>query len=332
MNQLRFDGNWSYNSCRVLRLENELLLVDVLPECGGKIWRLVHKPSGRDLFWQHPRIAPGVWSPGTNYDDTFSGGWDELFPNGGPGTHAGEVYPDHGEYWTRPFDWNVDAEPDRITLHLVAEGAVTPTRMERWLTLTAGSPALKIRYRLTHLGGADLDYLWSLHPALPAVPGARLWVPGETGQIATPGFGRLADQPVDFQWPLAPGRDGKPIDLSRLPGPEESVPGYEMVYVTRLREGWFAVVDPASQIGLGLAFDRDLFQNMWIFQSFGGWRGLRTIVVEPCTGYPVDLGEASRSGRCARLQAGQVVETWATAVAIAGRAEIGRIDREGQLY
>ena len=77
MSSVRFDDGWSYNACRVLRLENALLRVDVLPECGGKILHLVHKPEDRDYLWQHPSTTPAVLPNAGNYDDNFCGGWDD---------------------------------------------------------------------------------------------------------------------------------------------------------------------------------------------------------------------------------------------------------------
>src|SRR5262245_3157669 len=122
MSYVRFDKDWQYNGCRVLRIESDLLRLDILPETGGRIYRWLYKPLDRDMLWQNPRIKPMIVAESTNYDDTFCGGWDELFPNGSAGLHGGEAYPDHGEYWTKRFDWEVQASASEATLHLLAEG------------------------------------------------------------------------------------------------------------------------------------------------------------------------------------------------------------------
>lgn len=331
MADLRFDKDWQYNGCRVLRIENDLLHLDVLPEVGGKIYHWIYKPLGRDWLWQHPRIKPAVLPESTSYDDTFSGGWDELFPNGSLGQHGGEFYPDHGEYWTRRFDWDVEQSQTAVTLYLRAEGSVTPTRMERWITLEAGSPAVRIGYRLTHLGEHPFDYLWSLHPALAATPGCRLTIPGGRSINAAPGIGRLAAEPLEFTWPIAPGCDGQPVDLSRIPA-SSGVPGYDMAYVTQLSDGWCGLIDEERQAGFAIAFDREFFKYVWVFQTHGGWRGLHTAIMEPCTGYPGDLAEAAAGGHCARLQPGQSVETQVTGVVITGRQDVSHIGLDGRVY
>ena len=38
---------------RVIRLQNGLVQADVVPELGGKIWRLTHLPSDFNLFDPH---------------------------------------------------------------------------------------------------------------------------------------------------------------------------------------------------------------------------------------------------------------------------------------
>ena len=328
MGYVRFEKDWQYNGCQGLRLENDLLRIELFPELGGKIYHWIHKPEDRDFLWQHPRIKPSVLPSGTDYDDHFAGGWDELFPNCGPGQHAGLSYPDHGEYWTQNFDWNVEQSGNAITLYLSGKGTVTPTRMERWMTLTASSPVVRFKHRLTHLGSNPVDYLWAFHPALAASSTCEILIPAGTGIIAEPGGGRLSADRLDFKWPMVSGRNGHLIDFSKIPT-TSGEPGFEMVYLTQLHEGWYGMIDRASRSGFGLAFDQELFNTMWVFQSHGGWRGLHVVIVEPCTGYPYDLAEAARSGHCARLKAGEVIETETTAVVFSGRDAVKHIAIDG---
>lgn len=330
MSSVQFDADWQYNGCRVLRLESDLLRLDILPEAGGRIYHWIDKPLDRDWLWQHPRIKPSILPESTNYDDTFSGGWDELFPNGSLGQHAGEFYPDHGEYWTKRFDWDVQQSLRSVTLHLLAEGSVTPTRMERWITMEAGSRAVQIRYKLSHLGEHPVDYLWSLHPALNVNANCELRVPGSKAINAAPGIGRLAAEPLEFNWPLGPGRDGGWVDLSRIPA-SSGVPLYDMAYVTELNDGWSGVIDHSQRAGFAIAFDRSLFRCAWVFQTHGGWRGLHTAIIEPCTGYPGDLAEAVAHRHCARLEPGQVLETQVTGVVFANRDSVEHVGLDGNV-
>lgn len=324
----RFDDARRLNGCRVLRIESDALVIEVLPEVGGKIYRWFHKPEERDWIWTHPRIPPAILPRGTDYDDHWCGGWDELFPCGGPGVHAGVEYPDHGEYWTAPCGWDVRRDGDALTLHLSATGGVTPTRWERWMTVRQGSSAVRFRHRITHHGPRDLDFLWALHPALAVRPGCRLLVPATEGVIGSPGGGRLAEAGGRFQWPLTPGRDGDAFDSSLVPqGVVEH--GFEMLYLDRLQAGWWALHDPTTRSGFGMAFDQRLFDTVWVFQTNGGWRGLHVAILEPCTGHPYDLAEAAAQGRCGRLAAGATLDTESTAVVYTGRDAVGTIAADG---
>jgi hypothetical protein len=328
MGYVRFEEDWKFNDCRVLRLESDLLRIDLFPELGGKIYHWIHKPTDRDFLWQHPRIPPKNMPAGTNYDDNFSGGWDELFPNGAAGQHHDEFYPDHGEYWTVAFDWEVRQARDELTLHLWAEGCVTPTRMERWITLTASSPAVRMKYRLTHLGRHGFDYIWSIHPALAVGPQSELIIPAAKGVIGSPGMGRLAREPLEFAWPRVPGGDGRLFDMSHVPSGAD-IPDYEMVFLTELREGWYAHLDHATRSGFGLAFDKQFFDTLWLFCTHGGWRGLHTVIPEAATGYPGDLAQAAAKGRCAHLAAGQTVETETAVVVFTDRDGVEHIAGDG---
>lgn len=328
MGYVRLNRDWRYNECRVLRLESDCLCLEVLPEVGGKIYRWIYKKLDRDYLWQHPRIPPRRLPPGTGFDDTWCGGWDDLFPSDSPCRHEGETYPDHGEYWTQPFDWEITQSGLELALYLRAEGPVTPTRMERWITLEAGSPVVRLRHRLTHLGEHAFDYLWKLHPALATSAQCEIVLPAGRGIVASPGSGRLAADPVEFTWPNAPGKDGSAVDLSRVPA-SSGARGYEMVYLTELHGGWLALLDHSTRSGFGLAYDRTLFNNVWLFASYGGWRGLHVAVPEPSTAYPYDLAEAASSGRVARLQPGHVVETEVVAVVFTDRDRVEDIAADG---
>ena len=39
----RVETEWTYRNLRVLRLENEFLRLDILPELGAKVYNLIHK-------------------------------------------------------------------------------------------------------------------------------------------------------------------------------------------------------------------------------------------------------------------------------------------------
>src|SRR5438309_10863054 len=102
--KLIVNTDWSYRDLRAVVLENQLLRMVVLPEAGAKIWQITYKPLDSNLLWNNPRIAPARLPVNSRYDDVWSGGWDELFPNDYVAIIEGERYSDHGGVWTGGWD------------------------------------------------------------------------------------------------------------------------------------------------------------------------------------------------------------------------------------
>ena len=70
-----------YRDLQMITLENELLRVQILPQAGAKIWQITYLPLDTELLWNNPHIPPQRHAIHAPYDDVWSGGWDELFPN-----------------------------------------------------------------------------------------------------------------------------------------------------------------------------------------------------------------------------------------------------------
>jgi hypothetical protein len=99
-----------------------------------------------------------------------------------------------------------------------------------------------------------------------------------------------------------------------------------------VREGWYAVTHQAARVGFGLVFPLEVFPHLWLFRSFGGWRGLNMLILEASTGYPNDLKVAQSQGHCTALDPGATLEAEVLAVAYAGITGVNRIDPDGQVY
>jgi hypothetical protein len=97
------------------------------------------------------------------------------------------------------------------------------------------------------------------------------------------------------------------VDLSKVPGRNDAE--REFVYVIDLPDGWCGVDDVTSGASLRMRFDDRKLPYLWLFLSYGGWRGCYTAGLEPCTNMPKNLTDAVRTGRSARLTAGGVFET-----------------------
>jgi len=122
--------------------------------------------------------------------------------------------------------------------------------------------------------------------------------------ILGPGLGVAAQAQQDF---FVGGAAGRQVDLRVIPAPGQRL--QEFVYVEDLPEGWCGVHDRATGATLRMHYDRRRMPFVWLFLAYGGWRGLYTAVLEPCTNLPKDLAEAVRRGQSAWLAPGQEFTT-----------------------
>lgn len=163
--RVRIDPHWHYHDIRALVLENEHLRLIVLPEIGAKIHALIDKKLDYDVLWHNPRLELRRPVFGQNFDDWWSGGWDEVFPTCDVSTYQGETYPYLGELWSLPWTWEIAAErPDGVSLYLTRTTVIATARMERWISLDGDAPVVRFRHRLTNVGVQPMDFVWGIHP------------------------------------------------------------------------------------------------------------------------------------------------------------------------
>jgi hypothetical protein len=323
---VRLDSNWTYHGFQALVLENSQIRAVILPELGAKIWSLILKPADREMLWHNPRLPPRPVPYGARYDDWFCGGWDELFPNDVPVTIGGEPYPDHGELWSMPFTWEIiTSSPDEITIRLHRPGVVTTTNVEKWLTLRRDEPQLRLRYIFENNGPFPLDFLWKLHPALAIGPASRIDLPASR-VVVCDDFPQQIAVP-EFTWPHATDHNGQPLDPRRIPPPTAATAHF--YYAVELTDGWCALTDTETRTGFGLAFDPATLSTVWVFGAYGGWRGLYTTILEPCTGYPYNLEHAIHQRTCTHQPPNTRLETTITAVLYQNLTEVHHITRDG---
>jgi len=290
-----------------LCLNNGHAAVEILPELGGKIWNLYHPSTDTHWIWHNPHVRLQALALGASYNDHWAGGWEELFPNDAAGDFMGRDLPDHGEWWSQPWKWEeMEDSQRRVTVRLWHEGVVTQTRCEKWITLEANMASVSIRYRITNLEATLLYFLFKQHLAVAVTPTHRLELPGGKVTPVDLSFSTRIGTAGPFDWPMVQGKTGEPVDLSVLLLPE--LMHREFIYVAELPEGWCGVRDTRTGARLRLHFPCEVFPYTWLFMTFGGWRGLYTVVLEPCTNMPKDLNAAFRLGQCAMLHTNETLD------------------------
>jgi hypothetical protein len=210
---VRVDDNWTYHGLRLVRLENRHLAIEVLPERGANIFRLIDKRRDLDLLWKSPRVTPHVAAVHADFDDHWAGGWDDAFPGGRACRNRyGDLLPYMGEVWTARAGYRIETGDDRVTLTTTVRTPVTPAELTRELTLSADEPRFTLRYSLRNIGTLPFDYNWGVHPSLAVRPGMRFDIPATHGLVDEAGGDVLGHPGEEYQWPLLRGYDLRQSD------------------------------------------------------------------------------------------------------------------------
>jgi uncharacterized protein DUF4432 len=337
-----------YEGHRSVALENEKLRVTIIADKGTDIYEFLYKPRDVDFMWRtrvglRERAHFLASSPRASgpHNDYYEGGWQELFPNcGNLSLHQDAEIGQHGEVLLLPWRYQVTKdEPDEIEIRFDVRTVRTPFHLVKTLSLRRNESVLRIRERVTNEGGQEIDFTWGHHPAFgwPFIDeSCRVDLPAcriRTFAEFTPANSRLkAEQETD--WPMAEGREGGHVDLSRIPGPE--VAAQDMVFLQGLQDGWYAITNTAKQIGFAMRYPAEVFSQLWYWQVYRGgrdypwWSATYNIALEPCATLPI-LARAVERSEALRLGAGESREIELMAVAFEGLERVSDVSAAGEV-
>ena len=304
---------------RLVFLENEALRIGINADRGSEVFECCYKPRDLDLA---PRFRDGMRPLGTiaasptpelAFIDLYSGGWQEVCPNGGaPCTYQGIRFGQHDEVWRLAWDYElIEDDPKAVAVALSVAAQRVPLRLRKEIRLRAGTARVEIKETLENLSGAALDVMWGHHLAYgpPFLQEAcRITLPPGTEVITH-------DVPIDpagrrvvagrFPWPKLPSPGGGTVDLSVVPkqGTESDI-----VYLTGFTEGWYEMVRPDDGLRLRVEWDLHTMPYLWFWQEFGAsqihpwYGGLYAVGLEPFSSYPTNgLEEAAANGTALKM-------------------------------
>jgi len=324
----RVSTDWSFRELNTVVLENRALRLVILPQAGGKIWQITYKPYDQDLLWNNPRVGPGKLPISSRYDDVWSGGWDELFPNDEAAAIEGEAYPDHGELWTGDWRAETSSSVGEAAVRLKFVTPISAIEVEKTIRLRRDESRIEFHHRFTNRGRTPFPFLWKLHPAMAVSPQHRIDFPAMK-VLLEPAFpGTLAGAPESSAWPFVKTGAGN-IDLRRVT-PEDARQLY-FFYGTEMKGNWCALTNTANGVACGLQFDAAVFPSCWLFATYGGWRNYNVAVLEPCTGYPLNFEAMQAAGRLRTLAAGESLETDVRFVVQEGLRSVRAMDADGKM-
>jgi hypothetical protein len=338
---------YEQHGLRHVVMENRAMRVTVLPDKGADIVELRLKRLDLDVLWTSPAglrdprtTIPSSDGPGAMLD-FYEGGWQEIVPSGGPSSaHMGAVWGQHGESTTLPWETRVvEDAPDHIAVAFRVRLLRYPLTLQKTLRLRGEEAVLTIEEMLTNEGDEPVELMLGHHPAVGAPflsSSCRFYLPG--GDVRVPAartFERQRAAPgATGRWPIVRSVDGRDLDLSSMPAPD--VRSAELLYVTDMPEGWYAIANEQIGAGFGLCWDATVFPHLWYWQVARGaygypWYGRTySMALEPWTSWPGDgLAAAVAQGTALRLDAGESRQTTLHALLWEGHGSVTRVTPEG---
>lgn len=165
--QDRYDRNRVPRAFTAVVLENDLLRATFLPEVGGRLWSLVHTPSGRELLEANPVFQPCNLAVRNAW---VSGGveWNIGIIGHTPFTcaplFAARLRGDDGTPVLRLYEW------ERLR--------GTPYQIDAWLP--DSSPVLFVRVRIRNPHPHEIPMYWWSNIAVPETEQTRVLVPASS--------------------------------------------------------------------------------------------------------------------------------------------------------
>ncbi|MBF2003830.1 MAG: hypothetical protein IGS38_24295 [Synechococcales cyanobacterium M58_A2018_015] len=288
----------------MITLENPELKLTIRPDSGGRIDQIFDRETNREWLW-HPSGYDASQSRslplGASFDDHWSGGWDEIFPNDAAGEFRGRSLVDHGELWSQA--WTVvEADSRHVQLRYCAQ--TVPVQIAKTIYLDPTRPRITIDYRFENQSHDTIPFLFKQHAAIAIDAGDEILLPDCLIEPAVLEFSTWIGQPEKTSFPKAFAADGNKIDLRYTPPPSSQL--REFYYSFNLTAGFCGVRHGRSKSALIMRFDTAAFPYVWVFQSYGGWNGYYVLVLEPATTMPYDLETACQHNTCAQLKPREV--------------------------
>jgi hypothetical protein len=294
----------------VLRLTSRSVSLDVVPALGGTVTGLRRDSDGASLLWSTPwgLRRRGAWSlPGSSEAqmvDTYPGGWQKLFPNGGDTAVVGGVeWGHHGEARLTWLDWESDEES------VVLSGRLVRSPFTLAKTLRVEGDEVVLEETIRNVGGEAVELMWGSQLAL----GGDLVGPGTS--VATsastvhpdPRSSTASSYEDLMPWPRSHGPRGV-VNLSRLPAADADET--RLAYLADFDTPSVTVRSADRRVGLDLAWDES-WPYLWYSLEAGGRHGFPWysrgyfLALTPSTGWPAHgLHEVRRaSGTTTWVQA-----------------------------
>jgi hypothetical protein len=256
-----FDRQLAPVEFRVAVLENEILRATFLIEYGGRLWSLIHKPSGRELLEVNPVFQLANLAIRKAW---FSGGVE---------WNIGKI--GHSPLTCSPlFACRLEGSGGTPILRLYEWERFRQTPFQIDAYLPDGSPVLFIRVRISNPNNKDVPMYWWSNIAIPETSRTRVIVPAESA----------------FCLGCKPGH------LEKIPVPEFK--GIDFTYSARVPQAadfyfdipegqypWIAALDGKGKGLVQVSTKQMRGRKLWVWGTGTGGRNWQRFLSPPGQGY-----------------------------------------------
>jgi len=283
-----------WNGITSFVIENDYVLLRVLPEFGGKIVEISDLGNGYQWLWQDESRPFRKRTFGDSYDKYDISGFDECFPNIGVSKHPEleeTLLPDHGELWTKPWDFFSEGD------NLVGEvhGHLFNYLFRRTIALNMNS--IHFEYEVENMSEVAFSGFWSAHPLFKAEEEMSIEITGHpqmtkefsfSSRMGSDGEDGYAGHLDNYFWPTTQGENLEMNDLSKINLTKVLT---DKVVVKVPEDGKITLNNPRFGCSLKLRFDPRVIPYVGVCFNLGAYPWVGSpgtwIALEPATG-PTD--------------------------------------------
>ncbi len=189
-------------SFTMLTLENNYLRLTILPELGGRIYQVIDKSTGHNIFYQNSVLKPSPWGPPEMGGWLAAGGLEWCLP-----------VEEHGYEWGIPWLYQIVNTPGGVQVSVRDTDAANRLRARIDITLPDNAAYFQVTPVIENPTASPIDFQFWLNGMLapgPAnSPSANLHIimPAEQVTLHSSGDPRLPGEWAAVDWPIYNGVD-----------------------------------------------------------------------------------------------------------------------------
>ena len=257
--------NGTFEGYPAIVLSNSKLELTVMKK-GSTLANLTLRDDSEKLspFWNPMRMARELGRP-----VKFDGGAGLFVCVDGFGPPSAEEraagLPGHGEAHTETFAVHSEREGAATIVTLTAKLPIVQEMFTRTFRMIDGENVVYVESELENLLGFDRPVNWAEHATIgsPFLESGVTVVDVSGSRSQTRPYASVQNGDVqqrlqsgkDFTWPLAPGLDGKMIDLRQTPAPQFLDHAATLLDPNRELE-WATAINPKKRLIIGYVFRR----------------------------------------------------------------------------